>query len=429
MLYQSMLAPTRLSDPDGAYKGADGHVQYAHGYKRYDTFSLWDTFRAAHPLYTIIQQENVPDFIKSLLAHYKETGLLPVWSMQGNETNMMLGYHAVPVVVDAYFKGFDFDAELAYEACKASATAADRSIPQYAELGYVVASDAHEDWSVSKTLEYAFDDWCIAQFAKALGKDADYTYFNKRSKNWKNLHDGKTNFFRPKTQEKGFVTPFGAKEYTRFYSESNAWQYYWFVPQDVQALIKKTGGEKAFEQKLDSMFTLYPKPTDKLPIFSTGMIGQYNHGNEPSHHVAYLYNYVAKPSKAQKRIREILKTQYKNAPNGHCGNEDCGQMSSWYIFSSLGFYPVNPAQGTYILGIPLYEHAEIRLPQNKSFKISTTNFSEANPYVKAVFLNGKLLKRGFITHSELVTGGELLFEMSNKPVDHKLEMPKPNKIY
>lgn len=429
MMYQSMLAPTLLSDPEGAYKGADNEVHTAQGFDRFDTFSLWDTFRAAHPLYTIIQQERLPDFIQSLLAHYKETGLLPVWSMQGNETNMMLGYHAVPVVVDAYFKGFDFDAELAYEACKASATAANRSIPIYSELGYVPATEENEDWSVSKTLEYAYDDWCIAQFAKALGKNEDYKYFSKRAENWKKLHDKKTNFFRPKTEKNKFVEPFVAKEYTRFYSESNAWQYYWFVPQDIQGLIKKTGGSTAFEQKLDSMFTLYPKPTDKLPIFSTGMIGQYNHGNEPSHHVAYLYNYVGKLSKAQERIREILKTQYKNEPYGHCGNEDCGQMSSWYVFSALGFYPVNPAQGAYILGIPLFEKAEIKLPGNKKFIISTQNFSDENTYVKRIFLNGELLKRGFITHSEITNGGELLFEMTADATDQRLEMPKPDQVY
>ncbi len=429
MMYQSMLAPTLLSDPEGAYKGADDEVHTVQGFDRFDTFSLWDTFRAAHPLYTIIQQERLPDFIQSLLAHYKETGLLPVWSMQGNETNMMLGYHAVPVVVDAYFKGFDFDAELAYEACKASATAADRSIPIYSKLGYVPAAEENEDWSVSKTLEYAYDDWCIAQFAKALGKKEDYKYFSKRAENWKKLHDKKTNFFRPKTEENKFVEPFIAKEYTRFYSESNAWQYYWFVPQDIQGLIKKTGGSTAFKQKLDSMFSLYPKPTDKLPIFSTGMIGQYNHGNEPSHHVAYLYNYVDKPSKAQERIREILKTQYKNEPYGHCGNEDCGQMSSWYVFSALGFYPVNPAQGAYILGIPLFEKAEIKLPGNKKFIISTQNFSDENTYVKRIFLNGELLKRGFITHSEITNGGQLLFEMTADATDQRLEMPKPDQVY
>ncbi|MFI8377294.1 GH92 family glycosyl hydrolase [Leeuwenhoekiella sp. NPDC079379] len=429
MLYQSMLAPTLLSDPNGNYKAPNDTIMYAKDFDRYDTFSLWDTFRAAHPLYTLIQKEKSSDFIKSLLAHYKETGLLPVWSLQGNETNMMLGYHAVPVVVDAYFKGIDFNAELAFEACLASATAADRQIPEYETYSYVPATNENEDWSVSKTLEYAYDDWCVAQFAKALGKNKLYRQFLKRSENWKKLHDKKTNFFRPKTKAGAFVDDFQAKEYTRFYSESNAWQYYWFVPQNIPALIKTTGGKEAFTQKLDSMFSLYPSATDKLPIFSTGMIGQYNHGNEPSHHVAYLYNYVDKPSEAQKRIRQILTTQYKNTPNGHCGNEDCGQMSSWYVFNALGFYPVNPAQGTYILGIPLFKHAEIKLQGIKKFTINTTNFSTENNFVKQVFLNGNELKRGFITHDEIVKGGELLFEMTSEPADRKLEMPEPNKIY
>ncbi|WP_289023630.1 GH92 family glycosyl hydrolase [uncultured Salegentibacter sp.] len=434
MMYQSMLAPTLLSDPNGNYKGANGEVETAKGFERYDTFSLWDTFRAAHPLYTIIQQAKVPDFIESMLAHYQETGLLPVWSMQGNETNMMLGYHAVPVVVDAYFKGFEFDAELAYEACKASAMANDREIDVYRELGYVPAGEDNEDWSVSKTLEYAYDDWCIAMFAKDLGKTADYQYFLKRSQYWKNIYDEQSSFFRPKTEEGEFVEDFVAKEYTKYFSESNAWQYFWFVPQDIPALIKEVGGEQRFEQKLDSMFTYHPLATDKLPIFSTGMIGQYAHGNEPSHHVAYLYNYLDNPSETQKRVREVLTSQYKNEPAGHCGNEDCGQMSSWYIFSSLGFYPVNPAQGTYILGAPLFESAEINLPGNKMFSIKTENYAPGNMYVKSVHLNGKKLDRAFITHKEIVSGGELVFKMTDKPEkkkskNRKIKTPKPNKIY
>ncbi|MBZ9632383.1 GH92 family glycosyl hydrolase [Salegentibacter sp. LM13S] len=429
MMYQSMLAPTLLSDSQGNYKGANGEVETAKGFERYDTFSLWDTFRAAHPLYTIIQQEKVPGFIKSLLAHYKETGLLPVWSMQGNETNMMLGYHAVPVVVDAYFKGFDFDAELAYEACKASAMANNREIDVYRDLGYVPAGEENEDWSVSKTLEYAYDDWCVAMFAKDLGKTEDYKYFLKRSQNWKNIYDEKSTFFRPKTEDGSFVKNFIPKEYTKYFSESNAWQYFWFVPQNIPELIKTTGGEERFQQKQDSMFTYHPTQDDKLPIFSTGMIGQYAHGNEPSHHVAYLYNYVNKPSKTQKLVREILTTQYKNEPAGHCGNEDCGQMSSWYIFSSLGFYPVNPAQGTYMLGVPLFESAEIRLPANKTFRIEAERYSGENIYVKSVHLNGVKLNRSFITHKEIVAGGELIFKMTDKPVNKKLKSPEPNKIY
>lgn len=429
MMYQSMLAPTLLSDPNGNYKGANGKVMKAEGFERYDTFSLWDTFRAAHPLYTLLQQERVSDFIKSMLAHYKETGLLPVWSLQGNETNMMLGYHAVPVIIDAWFKGFEFDAELAYKACKASAMKNDRQLDLYRKLGYVPAGDSREDWSVSKTLEYAYDDWCIAMFAKDLEKTEDYRYFLKLSENWKNLYDEKSRFFRPKKENGTFVQHFIPKEYSRYFSESNAWQYYWFVPQDIPALVRRTGGKQQFEQKLDSMFSYTPEAGDKLPIFSTGMIGQYAHGNEPSHHVAYLYDYIGKPSKTQERVHEILTTQYKNEPAGHCGNEDCGQMSSWYIFSALGFYPVNPAQGTFMLGSPLFSKAEIQLTAKKKFVIEAKNLSDENVYVKEMKLNGKVLDKAFITYDEIMAGGRLIFEMTSRPVDENLKIPEPDKIY
>ncbi len=432
MLYQSMLAPTLLSDPTGAYKGADGNTQTASGFDRYDTFSLWDTFRAAHPLYTIVQQDRVPDMLQSMLAHYRETGLLPVWSMQGNETNMMIGYHAVPVIVDAYFKGFEMDAELAYKACKASAMADDRQIDIYKKIGYIPVGEHHENWSVSKTMEYAYDDWCIAMFAKDLGKDADYEYFLKRSENWKNLYNEKSTWLQPKDEDGAFIEPFVPKEYTPYFCESNAWHYYWFVPQDIPSLIEKTGGKKRFAQKLDSMFNYYPVEGDKLPIFSTGMIGQYAHGNEPSHHVAYLYNYIHQPSKTQELTRKILTEQYRNEPNGHCGNEDCGQMSSWYILSALGFYPVNPAQGTYLLTAPLFERSEIHLPNNKTFIISTENFSENNIYIKNILLNKKPLNRLFITHKEIINGGTLEFEMSATAHDElfeKASLPEKNKVY
>ena len=414
MLYQSMLAPTLLSDPNGNYKSANDTIGHAKDYEQYDTFSLWDTFRTAHPLYTILHPNRSADFIASMLAHYKETGTLPVWSMQGNETNMMIGYHAVPVIVDAYFKGISMNVELAYEACKASAMADEREIDIYKELGYVPTDEHHENWSVSKTLEYAYDDWCIAEFAKALGKEKDAQYFYKRAGNWKNLFDEKSTFIRPKDKKGNFIEPFVAKEYSPYYCESNAWHYFWFVPQDIEGLIEKTGGKERFEQKLDSMFTYDPLPEDKLPIFSTGMIGQYAHGNEPSHHVAYLYSYIGKPEKTQKMVRRILETQYKNEPNGHCGNEDCGQMSSWFVMSSLGFYPVNPADGKYILGSPFFEKSVIHLNSGKSFIIEAKNFSEDNPYVKSIFLNGKLLKRNYITHEELISGGKLTFEMQKK---------------
>jgi len=432
MMYQSMLAPTLLTDPNGDYKGANDTIVNAKGFERYDTFSLWDTFRAAHPLYTIIQQERVPDMIQSLLAHYQETGLLPVWSMQGNETNMMIGYHAVPVIVDAYFKGFEFDKKLAYEACKESAMADDRQIAVYKKLGYIPVGAHHENWSVSKTLEYAYDDWCIAMFAKDLGKKEDYAYFLRRSGNWKNLYNTKKSWLQPKDTLNKFIVPFIPKVYSPYFCESNAWQYYWFVPQDIDGLIKKTGGKERFVQKLDSMFSYDPEPGDKLPIFSTGMIGQYAHGNEPSHHVAYLYNFVQQPSKTQKLTRRILQTQYKNAPNGHCGNEDCGQMSSWYIFSALGLYPVNPAQGVYTLTAPLFENVQIQTSANTTFKINVKSFGEANKYIQKITLNGTLLNRMYITHKEIIKGGILEFEMSNLPNDSlfvKSKMLEPNKIY
>ncbi|MCG1037724.1 GH92 family glycosyl hydrolase [Polaribacter sargassicola] len=420
MMYQSMLAPTLLSDLNGDYKGANDSIMNAKDYDRYDTFSLWDTYRAAHPLHTILHPERVSDMINSLLAHYKETGLLPVWSMQGNETNMMIGYHAVPVIVDAYFKGIEnFDAELAFEACKQSAIDKNRQIDDYMKYGFVPIDGHHENWSVSKTLEYAYDDWCIAQFAKDLGKENDYKYFSERANNWKNVYDSKSTFMRPKYKNGKFIEHFIPKEYTSYFCESNAWQYFWSVPQDVEGLIKQVGGNEVFEKKLDSMFTYSPFPSDKLPIFSTGMIGQYAHGNEPSHHVGYLYNYIGKPWKTQERVREILETQYKNAPNGHCGNEDCGQMSSWYIFSSLGFYPVNPAQGVYSFGFPLFDRAELNLENGNTFIVESVNNNSSNKYIQKVVLNGVELNKNYITHKEIIKGGKLEFFMGEKPNEDK----------
>ncbi|RDY60866.1 GH92 family glycosyl hydrolase [Flagellimonas nanhaiensis] len=442
MLYQSMLAPTLYSDVNGAYKMANDvnglfknpndTIAMARGFNRYDTFSLWDTYRAAHPLYTIVQPERVSDMVKSLLAHYLETGILPVWSMQGSETNMMIGYHAVPVIVDAYFKGFEFDAELAYKACKQSAMVNERNIGEYMEKGYISVDEHHENWSVSKTLEYAYDDWCIAMFAKDLGKQEDFEYFLNRSKNWKNLYNTKNTWLQPKNSQDGFIYPFIPKEYTPYFCESNAWQYYWSVQQDIPGLIEATGGPERFTQKLDSMFSLKPVEGDKLPIFSTGMIGQYAHGNEPSHHVAYLYNYVGQPSKTQELVKKIREEQYRNEPNGHCGNEDCGQMSSWFILSALGIYPVNPAQGILDLGAPMFEEATITLPKGRSFTIKGQNLNDQNKYVKAVYLNEKRLDRWFITYDEIMEGGTLVFEMTNLPVDNEgidHLLPEPNKVY
>ncbi|WP_448825488.1 GH92 family glycosyl hydrolase [Capnocytophaga ochracea] len=394
MLYQSMLAPNLFSDVDAPEK-------------RYDTFSLWDTFRVAHPLYTLLHRAASADFISSFLAHYRENGALPVWSMQGGETNMMIGYHAVPIIVDAYFKKIPMDIPLAYEACKQSAMVNEREIDLYKQYGYVPydLDKSDENWSVSKTLEYAYDDWCIAQFAKALNKKEDEAYFAKRAENWRNLFDEKTTFFRPKDSKGQFIKPFNPKDYSKYFCESNAWHYRWFVPQNIEGLRDAMGGIKAFEQKLDSMFTLAVTPDEKLPIFSTGMIGQYVHGNEPSHHVAYLYHFTNHPEKTTQRVTEILNTQYKNTPDGHCGNEDCGQMSSWYVLSALGLYPLNPANSRYYLSEPLFDKATLHLENGKIFTIEKRKDSKAK-----TLLNDKPLNRGYITYEEIIAGGRLEFK-------------------
>ncbi len=340
--------------------------------------------------------------------HYNETGRLPVWSLAGNETNMMIGYHAVPVIVDAYFKGIPMNAELAFKACKQSAMVKERQIDKYQQLGYVPWDKSGENWSVSKTLEYAFDDWCIAQLAKALHKTADYNTFLQRSNNWRNLYDRKTGFFRAKTEQGNFVTPFQAKSYTNAYCESNAWQYLWSVQHNVSGLMALMG-KKRFTQKLDSMFTYYPLATDSLPIFSTGMIGQYAHGNEPSHHVAYLYNYIGQPEKTARLVHRIINTQYNLTPNGFCGNEDCGQMSAWLVFSAMGLYPVNPASGVYDITVPWLKRAVIKLPNGKHFTISTENKTSQSTTVKTLYLNGKVYNKLTITHQQLLQGGTLHF--------------------
>ncbi|MEP5338144.1 MAG: GH92 family glycosyl hydrolase [Algibacter sp.] len=413
-LYHVFLTPSLHSDIDGAYKGADGEVHKAEGYNKYETFSLWDTFRATHPLYTILAPNETKDMVKSFLSHYDETGLLPVWSLAGNETNMMIGYHAVPVIVDAYFKGIPLDAKKALEACVASAREKGREIDTYMELGYVPTSDEGESWSVSKTLEYAYNDWCIAQLAEALGENDIKQTFSKRANNWKNLYDSKSTFFRPKSEVGKFSSPFSAKAYTREFCESNAWQYFWFVPHNIDGLID-TLGKEHFATKLDSMFTYYPSAEDKLPIFSTGMIGQYAHGNEPSHHVSYLYNNVGQHWKTQKMVRKIIETQYSTEPNGYCGNEDCGQMSAWLVFSSMGMYPINPADGIYSISSPFIEEATIQLENNKQFIISTENQSKESFYIQSMTLNGKPYNALTITHKQILEGGELHFVLGNSP--------------
>jgi predicted alpha-1,2-mannosidase len=327
---------------------------------------------------------------------------------------MMIGYHAVPVIVDAYFKGIPMDAELAFEACKASGMDEKEEMQRYRKYGYVPFTGSHENWSVSKTLEYCYDDWCIAQFAKALNKTEDYRVFAQRANNWKNLYDGKSNFFRPKDETGNFHEPFVSKEYNNFYCESNAWHYLFATQHDMEG-FRDTTGTARFEELLDSMFTYYPSADDKLPIFSTGMIGQYAHGNEPSHHVPFLYNFVDKSEKGQKYVREIIETQYSNKPDGYCGNEDCGQMSAWYVFATMGLYPVNPANGLYYFGSPSLNEATMNLPTGKTFKIIAAHNNKNNVYIESITLNGEDYTKNYITHQDIMTGGELRFTMGAKP--------------
>ncbi|MCU4164209.1 GH92 family glycosyl hydrolase [Carboxylicivirga caseinilyticus] len=416
-LYQTMLNPRVFSDVNGYYKAPNGKTEHADNFTRYELFSLWDTFRAAHPLYTIMHPNRVQDMVKSFMAHYHESGLLPVWSLEGNETNMMIGYHSVPVIVDAYFKGLlnDLNAEDLYTACKASAMQDAHRIDEYKAKGFVTADEKHENWSVSLTLEYAYDDWCIAQLAKDLDKQEDYQYFMKRSDNWANHYDDESSFLRTIEADGTFIKHFIPKEYTHDYCESNAWQYFWFVPHNIQGLINKLGSSERFEEKLDSMFSYYPQPDDKLPIFSTGIIGQYAHGNEPSHHVGYLYNFIGKPWKTQAIVRQIAESQYSATPDGHCGNEDCGQMSAWFVYSALGFYPVNPADGNYVIGSPLMNKATIRLENGKQFVVKAENLSKDNIYIQEAILNGKTLKKSYIRHQDIINGGELIFLMGSEP--------------
>lgn len=420
-LYHSMLAPTIYGDVDGSYYGPDKKIHKADGWTNYSTFSLWDTYRAAHPLFTIIQPERVNDMVKSLIAFSEQNGRLPVWNMFGSETDMMIGYHSVPVIVDAYLKGIgDFDAESALKECVKTANLDDyRQIGLYKNMGYipydVVDKYNSENWSLSKTLEYAFDDYCIAIMAEKMGKEDLADNFYKRASNYRNVFNENSSFMQPKDSKGNFIAGFKPEEYTPHITESNGWQYLWSVQHDVDGLIELIGGKKRFEEKLDSMFTLIPKENEQLPIFSTGMIGQYVHGNEPSHHVAYLYNYTDSPWKTQKYVSEIMHELYKNSPDGLCGNEDCGQMSAWYVMSAMGIYPVNPVSGEYQIGTPMFPEMKIRFAENKVFKILAKNVSRENCYVKSVKLNGVALEKPFINHKDIMKGGVIEFTMTDKP--------------
>ena len=420
-LYHSMIAPTIYSDVDGKYYGPDKQVHQAEGWVNYSTFSLWDTFRAAHPLFTYTEPERVGDMVQSFIAFYEQNGRLPVWNFWGSETDMMIGYHAVPVIVDAYLKGIgNFDAEKALEACVATANIDEyRGIGSYKKNGYIPynVTDQYntENWSLSRTLEYAFDDFCIAEMAQKMGKTELANEFYKRSQNYRNVFNPATRFMQP-IDDKGVFQPnFNPDEYTAHICESNAWHYFWSVQHDIKGLVSLTGGQDKFAAKLDSMFTYIPAGNEELPIFSTGMIGQYAHGNEPSHHVIYLYNKVRQPWKAQKYVAQVMHDLYFNAPAGLCGNEDCGQMSAWYVFSAMGFYPVNPVSGEYEIGTPLFPEMRLNLGNGKTFTVLAPNVSRENIYIQSVKINGQPYDKSYITHQQIMDGSTIEFVMGNQP--------------
>jgi predicted alpha-1,2-mannosidase len=419
-LYHTLLAPSVAGDANGRYRGPDNAVQQADGFTFRSTFSLWDTFRAEHPLLTLVQPEKAnSDMVRSLLASRRASpdGILPVWQFQGQETWTMIGYHAVPVIADAYLKGVrGFNADEALDAMVASATYAPYGgLGDYMKLGYVAID--REPEAASKTVEYAYDDWTIARMAEAMGrKDVAATFF-KRAGNWRNSFDARTGFLRARKTDGSFRVPFDptAINYGSDYTEGNAWQYSWFVPQDQASLFKTLGGDKAAIAKLDAMFEFDNSKLDYSHAEDiAGLIGQYIHGNEPSHHVAYLYNYAGAPWRTQERLKQIVDSQYKPTPDGLSGNDDLGQMSAWLMFTGLGFYPVTPGSLEYVIGRPFVERATLNLPNGKRFTI-TANVADGRPYVGRVLLNGQPLTRSFVRHAEIMAGGELRFEMQATP--------------
>jgi predicted alpha-1,2-mannosidase len=413
-LYHAMTAPNLFNDVDGRYLGRDFKIHTAGDFSYYTVFSLWDTFRAAHPLYAIIDRKRTQDFMKTFLAQYEEGGRLPVWELAANETDTMIGYHAVSVIADAAVKRIDgFDLHKAFEAMKHSAELRDyRGLGAYIDKGFLTMEEERE--SVSKVLEYAYDDWCIAEVARILGKTEDYRRYSRRAQSYKNVFDPVTGFMRPRSNG-NWIEPFDPREVTFAFTEANSWQYTFFAPQDISGLIDLMGGRRRFADKLDQLFAAESRTTGREQADITGLIGQYAHGNEPSHHMAYLYNYVGEPWKTQFRVHQIMKEFYKPEPNGLIGNEDCGQMSAWYVFSAAGFYPVTPGSTVYAIGSPLFPELRFNLENGKTFTVIAREISDRNIYIQSATLNGKPYQRSFLLHDDLINGGELVFQMGPRP--------------
>jgi putative alpha-1,2-mannosidase len=422
-LYHTMLAPNVYSDVDGQYRGLDQQVHRADGFEYYTVFSLWDTFRAQHPLMTIIDRKRTLDFIKSFLAQYDATGNLPVWPLGSSETFCMIGNHTIPVITEAYAKGIrDFDVEKAFQAMKASVNRNQFGLDSYRKNGVVLADDEHE--SVSKTLEYAFDDWCIAQMAKMLNKPDEYREYIKRAQNWKNVFDKQSGFMRARVNG-GWFNPFDPTDVNNNYTEANAWQSF-YTPQDVETLTTLLGGKDALEAKLDELFTTNAKTTGRDQADITGLIGQYAHGNEPSHHMAYLYSFTNEPFKTQFYISRIMNEQYHLKPEGLSGNEDCGQMSAWYVMNALGFYNITPGQNNYQIGLPAFDRITINLENGKKFDIFNSGTNRDNFYIQGMILNKLPYSKLYLPYDSIANGGNwqvLTGRLPNKLYMQDLEKP------
>jgi predicted alpha-1,2-mannosidase len=404
-LYHCFIHPSLNMDVDGQYRGRDGQVHIATDFENYSVFSLWDTYRALHPLFTIIERKRTSDFINTFLGQYKASGRLPMWELSGNETNCMIGFHSVSVIADAMAKGIlGFDSLLAFNAAKAASTYSSWGIPTFNKKGFLQVDDESE--SVSKSLEYGYDNWCIAQMAKKLNKKEDYNQHLKLSLAYKNIFDASTGFMRPR-KNGNWLSPFYANEINNHFTEGNSWHYSFYVPQDVEGLITLHGGKQKFENKLDELFSTSEKTRGREQSDVTGLIGQYAQGNEPSHHMAYLYNFVEQPQKTVARVHQICNDFYKNSPDGLIGNEDCGQMSAWYVFSAMGFYPVCPGSTQYVLGAPVFNKIKINLENGKTFII--TNETKENEVISGYTLNNKTQIRSVIDHTVISNGGQMNF--------------------
>ena len=416
-LYHACIQPNQISDVDGMYRNTNNEIVKTNGEAFYSTFSLWDTYRAAHPFYTILMPERVDGFVNSLIENGEAQGFIPIWALWGKDNYCMVGNHGVSVIAEAYRKGFrGFDAERAFDIIKKTQTVSHKlksDWEAYMKYGYLPTGLIERE-SVSSTLESVYDDYAAADMAKRMGKAEDAAYFGKRADFYKNLFDKQTKFMRPKNVDGSWKTPFNPTQLGHTesvggdYTEGNAWQYTWHVQHDIPGLIELFGGEEPFLNKLDSVFTLKLKSTLSDV---TGLIGQYAHGNEPSHHITYLYTMAGKPQRTQELVRQIFDTQYRPEPDGLCGNDDCGQMSAWYMFSAMGFYPVDPVSGNYIFGAPQMPKIVLNLADGKTFTVIAENLSEENKYVESITLNGQPYTKNYITHEDVMKGGELVFKM------------------